>query len=200
LNKKECLIKIKSFAQELLVKGTVCDLCYHNIEHTQRVVENAVYIAKMADLNADEMFIIKAVAWFHDLGYTECYDGHEDASISIASKFLKDLNVDAEIIASIVNGINATRVPQRPKDKLEEIIADADLFDLGTDDYFMMSEKLFKEWDLCIKPSSKEKQWYHSLNFLKEHSYFTVYGKDILESKKQENIAILEDRLANNFY
>lgn len=200
MDKKECLVKIESFAKELLMNGTVCELSYHNIEHTQRVVNNAEFIAEKVALNADEMFIIRAVGWFHDLGYTECYAGHEDASIVIARKFLKDLDVDELIIDSIANGIDATRVPQQPRNRVEEIIADADLFDLGTDDYFMMSEKLFKEWDLCINPSSKEKQWYHSLNFLKQHKYFTVFGRDILERKKQENIVILEDRLANKIY
>jgi len=200
LNKKDCLIKIQSFAQELLLKGTVCKLCYHNIDHTRRVVKNAEYIARTEKLNADEMFIVKAIAWFHDLGYTKCYKGHEDASISIARDFLMKENIDAETIDAVVNGIDATRVPQEPKDKLEEIIADADLFDLGTDDYFILSEKLFEEWNLCIEPSSKEKQWYHSLNFLREHKYFTVYGRDVLESKKQHNIAILKERLAKKIY
>ena len=197
---EKCLENIESFAQELLVEGTACELYYHNIEHTMRVVQNAEYIGKLEELNEEQMFIVKSVAWFHDLGYTRCYEGHEDAGIAIAREFLSDQNIEPALIGKIISGIDATRVPQKPKNKLEEIIADADLFDLGTDDYFDLSEKLFLEWDNCLKPSNKKKQWLHSLDFLKSHSYFTVYGKDVLESKKRKNITMLEQRLADNTY
>lgn len=200
MNKKECLEQIESFATELLLNGAVCDLCYHNVDHTRRVVQNADYISNFEELDEDQVFIIKAVAWFHDLGYSKCYAGHEDASIGIAKEFLRPLGISDSIINEVVSGINATRVPQEPKNKVEEIIADADLFDLGTDDYFKLSEKLFKEWDDCIKPSVKRKQWLHSLDFLKSHKYFTSFGKDVLELKKQQNIEMLEQRLADNTY
>lgn len=200
MNKKECLEQIESFATELLLNDAVCELCYHNVDHTRRVVQNADYIAKFEELDEDQMFIIKAVAWFHDLGYSKSYNGHEDASIDIAQEFLRPLGVSEAIINRIVSGINATRVPQEPKNKVEEIIADADLFDLGTDDYFELSEKLFNEWDDCIKPSRKRKQWLHSLDFMKAHKYFTPYGKDVLELKKQQNIVMLEQRLADKIY
>lgn len=200
MDKKECLKNIESFAEELLSKGAVCELQYHNIEHTKRVVRNAEFIGNIENVNDDQMFIIMAIAWFHDLGYTNCYDGHEDGSIAIAKKFLASQGVEKEIVEVIEQGINATRVPQKPTTHIEKIIADADLFDLGTDDYFELSEKLFAEWNECVSPESIEKQWSFSLNFLKEHNYFTPYGRDVLEAKKQENIRILERRLEEQEY
>jgi predicted metal-dependent HD superfamily phosphohydrolase len=200
LDKKAYLGKIASFAEELLVNESACDLCYHNIDHTKRVVENAIYIGKIEGLDEEQMFIVQAIAWFHDLGYSKSYKNHEDESITIAKAFLTELGLAKETILAVENGINATRVPQNPKNKLEEIIADADLFDLGTAEYFDLSEKLFKEWDDCFSTSDPSKHWHFSLQFLKSHRYFTDFGRDVLESRKQENIAILEQRLADNSY
>ena len=174
----------------------VCELCYHNIHHTRRVVENVTFLAKNEGLEEREITILQTIAWFHDLGYSVSYDEHEDASIAIAISYLRNESIDETFIDMVVNGINATRVPQEPKNDLDRIIADADLFDLGTDEYFSLSEKLFAEWDDCIKPGEAIKMWKISLDFLQGHSYFTQYGEEVLEPKKQANIQELMIKIA----
>jgi hypothetical protein len=52
-------------------------------------------------------------------------ENHEDVSIEIATKFLKENNYPDEKIQKIVGCIDATRYPQNPKNLLEEIICDA---------------------------------------------------------------------------
>ena len=172
-------------------------MCYHNIEHTRRVVNNVEIIGRYEKVSEEEMFILKATAWFHDLGYVKAYDGHEDESKEIAKTFLVKEKVENELINTILSGIDSTRVPQDPKNNLEQIIADADLFDLGTDEYFKLSRKLFDEWNACGKPGDIIRMWQLSLDFLKGHSYFTSYGKIYLREKKQRNIQTLEMRLKN---
>ena len=39
----------------------------------------------------------------------------------------------------------ATKMPQAPQNKLQQIICDADLYYLGTDTYLSKSNKLYKE-------------------------------------------------------
>jgi predicted metal-dependent HD superfamily phosphohydrolase len=192
LDNKKCLNFIEAFAEEQLSADSICALQYHNIEHTRRVVKNAELIGNIENVTEDQMFILKAIAWFHDLGYSNCYDGHEDVSMELAKEFLTKLEVDNKIIEEIIQGINATRVPQKATTQIEKIIADADLFDLGTDDYFLLSEKLFDEWNDCIEELSKDKLWRISLDFLKSHQYFTDYGREVLELKKQENMQSLK--------
>ena len=195
MSNKEVLVRIETFATTLLKSNAVCKLCYHNIEHTLRVVDNVEQIAMQEGVSSEDFFVLKAVAWFHDLGYSKKYKGHEDESILIAKDFLKKENVALSLIDRIIEGINATRVPQAPKNKLEHIISDADLFDLGTDDYFELSERLFTEWNNCTKSGDNRDNWLLSLQFMKEHRYFTEYANRVLEPKKQENIRILEKRL-----
>ncbi len=55
--------------------------------------------------------------------------------IEMATKFLKENDYPDEGIAKVVSLINATRMPRNPKNILEEIICDADLHHLGTNNY-----------------------------------------------------------------
>jgi len=173
-------------------------MCYHNIEHTKRVVNNVEVIGNHEDVTVDEMFILKATAWFHDLGYINAYDGHEEESKKIASNFLVKEGVEKDLIEAILSGIDSTRVPQEPMNEIEMIIADADLFDLGTNDYFELSKKLFKEWNECGKVGDEVRMWQLSLDFLRGHRYFTSYGKRYLAPKKEANIQALILRLKNH--
>ena len=187
--------KIEDFATELLTSNAVCELCYHNVEHTKRVVQNVERIGKHEGVSEKDLDILRIIAWFHDLGYSVSYIEHEDASIAITISFLRNEGMEEDFIDTIISGINATRVPQRPMTKLERIIADADLFDLGSDHYFEKSQQLFDEWNKCLKPSNARSLWELSLQFLKDHSYFTQYGIDILAPKKEKNMRELEERL-----
>lgn len=198
MSRKDLFEKIESYAIELLSTGALCEMCYHNIEHTRRVVNNVEVIGKHENVTEEEMFILKATAWFHDLGYINAYDGHEDESKILAKAFLLKEGVENGLINAILSGIDSTRVPQSPKNSLEEIIADGDLFDLGTDDYFELSVRLFNEWNECGKPGDINRMWELSLEFLKGHSYFTSYGRRFLKPKKQENIQALELRIKND--
>jgi hypothetical protein len=67
----------------------------------------------------------------------------------------------------------ATKIPQNPKNKLEYIIADADLEYLGTDDFERIGRTLFEEIKLYLGVES-ERQWnIIQMNFLKSHTYYT---------------------------
>ncbi len=81
--------------------------------------------------------------------------------------------------------IAATKIPQRPKNILEKIVADADLFYLGTPDYKQYSEKLYKELK-HFDPSINDEKWLKiQVNFLSSHSYHTKYGKEVLAPVKR---------------
>jgi hypothetical protein len=78
----------------------------------------------------------------------------------------------------------ATKIPQSPKNKLEEIIADADLEYLGTNNAVETSTHLFMELQ-HINPSLTKEKWNEiQIAFLKQHHYFTVFCKENTEPAK----------------
>ncbi|MDQ7023398.1 MAG: hypothetical protein Q9M97_07895 [Candidatus Gracilibacteria bacterium] len=90
--------------------------------------------------------------------------------------------------------ILATQASYRePKDILEKIIKDADLDNLGRDDFFEKKNKMKKELETIKKIKMKDPEWDHaSLVLLNEHKYFTDSQKKEREGKKIENRRILE--------
>ena len=184
-----------TFAADILNCQPICQFFYHNLDHTKSVVKNVEIIGRHEDVDEESIFVLKVTAWFHDLGYAHSYTRHEDESIILAQEFLRKRNVSHEIIEKVIDGINATRVPQSAKTLSEKIIEDADLFDLGTENYFKQSENLWKEWNKNLKEFSELEFWQISYDFVKEHNYLTNYAKKALEPKKQENLAKLEKML-----
>ena len=67
----------------------------------------------------------------------------------------------------------ATRIPQTPLTKLEEIICDADLDYLGRDDFHQIADSLKNEL-MAFGKIQSDKQWGEiQIPLLEKHSYFT---------------------------
>ncbi|MCU0388547.1 MAG: HD domain-containing protein, partial [Chitinophagaceae bacterium] len=78
-------------------------LPYHNLEHTRNVVAAASELSGHYQLNEEETFIVKASAWFHDLGVTDGpLEGHEKRSAALAENWLNEQNADGNLIDQIV--------------------------------------------------------------------------------------------------
>jgi len=79
----------------------------------------------------------------------------------------------------------ATEIPQMPKTKLEEILADADLEYLGSSYFEIKADKLFNELQ-HLNPSLTGEEWNKAqISFLQKHHYFTGFCKENRESIKQ---------------
>jgi hypothetical protein len=170
-------------------------LTYHSVDHTIDVMEASERICKMEGVNGDDQCLVKTAALFHDMGFLETYDGHENLSIMKAQEILPKYGYSNNDIEKIAGMINSTRIPQNPTDKLEKILADADLDYLGRDDLFLIGQRLQYEWKLIGKISSL-KEWHEKqLGFIKAHSYFTESSKKLRNKKKLENINEIETLL-----
>lgn len=203
---KDIIINAEVTAREILQKGLSPKLTFHNLEHTQRVVTACQEIGESVCISDDEQEIILIAAWFHDTGYTKTYFGHEEASKMIALQFLMQYENDLQKIRQILTCIEATRKDITPKHITEKIICDADAFHLSSDRYFECLSLLRKEWELVLDSKVSDKQWYRqNLKFLQHHSYYTSYGKTVLERRKQKNleenlrkIMMMNDRSADS--
>src|SRR4051794_15757997 len=111
-------------------------LSYHNLMHTEGVVKAAIQIGNHYQLNDEDFFIVLTAAWFHDMGYFSHDPGnHEQMGAEKAAAFLRERDVDELIISKVKAAIRATMLPQSPVNLLEEIVCDADMFHLGTDEF-----------------------------------------------------------------
>jgi putative nucleotidyltransferase with HDIG domain len=190
------LSKVKEFVGKTFREKGSSDAFYHNFTHTAEVAKVAEEIANAIGVNEVDKEALQIAAWFHDIGHTEICDGHEDISIDLATKFLKENNYPPESIDKVVALINVTRMPRNPKNILEEIICDADLHHLGTNKYDEKSELFRNEIEALKHCKIQEDEWLkNNLKFLEQHKYFTNYAKERFETQKNINYIKTEKKL-----
>ncbi|MDN3548132.1 Pycsar system effector family protein [Mucilaginibacter aquaedulcis] len=171
------------------------ELIYHNLKHTKDVVAAATQIANHYQLSDEDFFIVIAAAWFHDTGYFADKMHHEAKSVEVATHELKQLQVDAAVIDKVNGCIMATRMPQEPANLLEQILCDADLFHLGTDDFRDKSKLMRKEMEACKHQEIDKDSWRKgNIEFLESHQYYTDYVRLLLNDQKTKNLERLKDK------
>lgn len=192
---KNVFKELQGKALNLLKEKIPSHLYYHNYEHTIDVIEAAKRIAKAENASAEEIQILITAAAFHDLGYIYSRENHEQKSCLIAREMLSSKGVNDDIIDTVCELILATKIPQNPKMKLSEIICDADLDYLGRDDYFPISQNLFKEFQ-NFGIVKDENAWNRlQVKFLESHNYFTKTSIETRKSKKEEHLRMIKNRL-----
>lgn len=172
------------------------NLIYHNRKHTEKVVEAATQIARHYQLNDTDFFTVAVAAWFHDIGYLtgECR-GHEERGAKMAQSYLEGTGVDRPVIEAISRCIIATQLPQRAVGLLEQIVCDADLFHLGTDEFPERNKLMRKEAAAMQGRKISKEEWRRStIRFLETHQYYTDYCKLLLNEKQLENLTKLRLR------
>lgn len=168
-------------------------LTYHSAWHTEHdVLPAAKYLGQLAAVTPTEQGLLEIGAAYHDIGHIHKSLGHEDISVDIMTQVLQELNFSAEDISCVKGLILATRMPQSPKTKLEQLIVDADMDGLGRSDFLKTSKALWQENIAMGRPQSWA-QWLETqLHFLNAHRYFTAEARSLRAEGKQHNITMLE--------
>ena len=76
------VFKAENFVIELLNKKLSNKFTYHNLSHTQRVVEKTKELAKIKKITIEDTEKLLIASWFHDTGFTINPENHEDHDFS----------------------------------------------------------------------------------------------------------------------
>lgn len=204
MRKKEFGYKLNSMDYDLLIPKILdyltrlvsekrADYCFHNSHHTQDVVDATQEMADNYSLNSEEKFIVVAAAYFHDTGYL--FGGakdHETRSAEIAEQFLKEEQVPALVIEKVKSCILATKMPQSPRNLLESILCDADLFHLGTLDFEERNKLMQQEAEHVKGVKIDKSSWRRrTIELMEHHAFHTDYAKEKLNQGKANNLESL---------
>jgi uncharacterized protein len=189
--------RARAYALARLANDLPPGLCYHSLEHTRDdVVPAAERLADIEGVKGEALLLLRTAAYFHDLGFVEQRVDHEDAGVRIAREALPQFGYSAEQIEQIGGMIMATKLPQTVHNLLEAILADADLDNLGRDDFFERSRVLHDEF-AAFEASTDPKAWNaRQVKFLQEHRFFTRAARELREAKKQQNLQVLLEQQA----
>ena len=173
-------------------------LTYHSLRHTRDdVVVAAKRLATIENVDAEEHMLLVTAAYFHDIGFVEQRQEHEQASVHIVKKVLPGFGFSAAQNEVITGIIMATRLPQSPRNHLEQIIADADLDALGRPDFWERNQALRIEMATFGDPVS-DAEWYaNQIIFMRSHAYFTLAAQMTREPTKQQHLLKMQIMIAN---
>jgi class 3 adenylate cyclase/ligand-binding sensor domain-containing protein/predicted metal-dependent HD superfamily phosphohydrolase len=176
------------------------NLHYHGIHHTYDVVEAAERIAIMEGVLDEDIFVLKSAATYHDAGFVEQYDKNEHIGARMAEEILPLYGYTETQVNTVKELIYATIIPHDPKDRLQQIICDADLDYLGRDDFHLIADNLRRELRDHGKINS-DRMWDEiQVKFLTAHKYFTKSAIKLRQAKKERHIEEIKERLAENNY
>jgi len=193
------ILKIsEDYAKNLLKDKLSSVYTYHNLDHTIQVVDKIKILAKEENISPEDTENLLLAGWFHDLGYVDDADNHEEESRKIASDFLKQYQFSEERIAKIGELILATDKFYKPKNHLEEVIKDADLYHLASDDYFRICENLRQEIKEVHHQKFSKQQWSElNIVFFSKHQFYTKYAKENWQPIKEKNVDKILSHIQN---
>lgn len=177
-----------------LLKGKLSpDLHYHNLPHTLSVKAACEQLAARAGLLEPEKEILVLAALLHDTGFTNVYEEHEKESQQIAAVFLGQQGYAQEKIEKVNACIQATYPPHEPQSALEELIRDADMYHLASEDYMQFNESLRHEWEVFQGQVYSDSEWVElNYNFFKDHTYHTDAARELFGPQKKANLKALK--------
>lgn len=172
------LKKIEHFTRTLFLKYPNANLYFHNIEHTEKVVQRCEMA--LVELNSSEQdrFILLSAAWLHDIGYLFTYKEHEAKSIELAIPFLESLLLDETMIKAIQSCIETTKIGVIPQSKLEKLLKDIDAaYGLYTN-FLQKGNDIRREWELTTLLTFTDMEWFQlQIQFLKNLKMYSQYGE-----------------------
>lgn len=195
MNYQHLLEKVQDYVLKYYAKHNIEDLVYHNLQHTEDVVKAATKIANHYQLSEHDTFIVLAAVWFHDLGYLTTINEHEEEGVKLASAYFASHDLTDKDIQLIAGCIRSTKIPQSPVTLLEQIVCDADLFNLGTDKFSKKDKILLKEFNIQNHTDLSKAEWRKkTIDFLQKQNYHTDYARALLNGTKTENLEKLKEK------
>ncbi|GAB5555396.1 MAG: hypothetical protein Sapg2KO_49870 [Saprospiraceae bacterium] len=185
----------KSFIIDKLSRELSDELTYHGLHHTLDVLQSVEELCYLEGVSDEDRILLKTAALFHDSGFMVGSNNHEEYSCQIASYYLPEYGYQKEEIERINQMIMATKIPQSPKDKLAQLLCDADLDYLGRDDFYSIGHSLYQE--LRLRSVVEEEMTWKKIqvDFLEQHEFFTDANKRRRAPKKEGFLKELREEL-----
>ncbi len=190
------IVGVKKYAYDIWgdTVHTAARMEQHSVHHVLWVMERVEFIPTCKALHPEEIALIKVAALFHDSGFFEVPKNHAQMSCEIVRKQLPGYAFSPAQIEPICEMILSTKIPQSPKDFRTQVLCDADLDYLGTEDYEGLANQLHNEL-LASNLELGLNQWLElQINFPENHNFFTHCALEHREPLKKLHLS----RLKNN--
>jgi predicted metal-dependent HD superfamily phosphohydrolase len=194
------LKKVDRYVRDLFRDELPDGVKYHDANHTlhpsRGVVAVANNLAVAEKVSERDRELILTAAYFHDTGYIREYGHNEPIAARMAGRILRLIGYKADEIETVKDMILSTDLRRGPGNHLEEILCDADLDNLGREDFFKLDNKLREGRRVRGLDVDDDAKWYRgTLEILRKYPYHTGTQKKLRETGRQKNIKALQDKI-----
>ncbi|GAA4393223.1 Pycsar system effector family protein [Hymenobacter koreensis] len=187
--KSELVKQAKAHIEQLFDQQLPKQLVYHSYKHTNGVAKEAAALAEASGLTPADQEVLLLAAWFHDAGFIERTEGHEFRSAELAEQWLLERNYPPERIALVKQLIEATHRDGKRDTPLAELLVDADMSNLGKEEFMANAELLRAEWEATGGRVFSNVDWAeYQLDFLLTHKFRSDAAKERYKDQLKENI------------
>ena len=185
----------------LLKRDLPSNLHYHAFSHTEDVFDEAILFALTDNLPERDIELLAIAAACHDMGFVQSMVENEPIGAAFARQQMEkvggytteEIGVVERMILDTTMVSTADGLKQVPTIPLSGYLLDADLSNLGRDDFFEKGQLLRKE--LGIEPEPFGKAAY---SLVGNHAWHTPAAHALRQKKKEENIAALKAMIASS--
>ena len=194
------LKKVDRYIRDLFRDELPDGVKYHDANHTLHPTRGVVAVAdKLAvaeKVSENDRELIIAAAYFHDTGYIREYGHNEPVAARMAGRILTLIGYLPGEIKTIQKMILSTDLRRGPDTHSEKILCDADLDNLGRDDFFELDDKLRQGRRVRGLDVSDDVKWYQgTLEIMQSYPYHTEAQKKLRDPGRQKNLKKLLDIL-----
>lgn len=194
------MVDLVPLVRTRLSEGLEGNLYYHGVHHTfGDVLPAADRICRDEGVPPTDRELVLLAALFHDAGFLERYNGNEAIGARIAAETLPDWGYSSHEIERVLDLILATELHevdgvmlQVPgPDALKRILCDADLDNLGREDFFQVSDALRREIEEHGRKLGDLEWFSRQIVFVSQHRWFTESQRRLRQDRKEENLRSL---------
>ncbi len=161
---------------------------YHNYKHTLETVKACKLLSAAYNLSSRDYEILMLAAWFHDIGYVDTYQGHEERSVAFLKEYLNG-EYKLEDIAEIERLILSTKFDSTIDGTLQEILHDADYINVGRKKFGERGQLLRIEWERLQNKTFSDLEWAEGqLEFLLKKTFKTEEATLNYDEQRETNI------------
>ena len=174
-------------------------LYYHSPDHTKDVLRQTMELAEQDDLNSRDVLLLAIAAAFHDAGFLEQRPKNEPIGAQMAVQAMsasgRFSQVEQDLVEQMI--LDTQLVMEGPaqisNSRLSPWLLDADLANLGRDDFWDQTRLLAKELEIEIAsmlPMTRA--------LMQRHDWQSPAGKRLFAAKKEANFVALEEELSKD--
>ena len=194
---KELLQQARKYVYGYLTEHLPAEYVFHDYDHAEEVAEVAGMLAKKAEMPQEQAILLKLAAWFHDVGYTEGAEGHEERSAVIARQFMKEKGIAEESIQFVEQLIRATHHDAVPEAAPEKILHDANYSFLGRKRFERRGQLLRLEEERASGERFTMLEWNRRLLDMQlSVKFHTIWAQGAFSKRRNKNIAGHKESLA----